>query len=97
MASENKTDNLPHDGQTFDYIIVGGGTSGLVVASRLSEDQDVSVLVIESGTDQSGNPQVLTPGMEVELLDNADLRWTFVSPPQVRIAMFEIIQGTYRG
>ncbi|TPX09098.1 uncharacterized protein E0L32_001639 [Thyridium curvatum] len=96
MASENKTDNLPHDGQTFDYIIVGGGTSGLVVASRLSEDQDVSVLVIESGTDQSANPQVLTPGMEVELLDNADLRWTFVSPPQATLNNRPIIQAAGR-
>ncbi|KAI1379874.1 putative GMC oxidoreductase [Hypoxylon crocopeplum] len=37
------------DGKTFDYVIVGGGTAGCVVASRLSEDRNVSVLVIEKG------------------------------------------------
>ena len=47
---------------SFDYIVVGGGTAGLVVAARLTENPDVSVCVIEAGKDQSTNVDTMIPG-----------------------------------
>lgn len=82
---------------TYDYIIVGGGTSGMVLASRLSEDPNVTVAVIEAGDDYeaTGIP-ILTenlvqiPGADVvgcgsapqDQIFNAPVDWGFRTAPQ---------------
>jgi len=38
-------------GETFDVVVVGGGTAGCIVAARLSEDPGRRVLLIEAGPD----------------------------------------------
>ena len=58
LASATLETEPPHDQAKFDYIIVGGGTAGLTVANRLSEDPDVAVAVLEAGTSQRTNTNV---------------------------------------
>lgn len=47
MADSSSRNEL--DSQVFDYVIIGGGTAGLVVAARLTEDPNVKVVVLEAG------------------------------------------------
>lgn len=65
-----------------DFIIIGGGTAGLVVATRLSEDPNVEVTVLEAGEDQLQNPAISIPALWPSLL-GSDLDWNFSSSPQV--------------
>lgn len=68
--------------ETFDYIIIGGGTAGLTVADRLTEDENVKVLVVEAGEDRSKDPLVLTPGLVGGQYGKPEYDWNFVSVPQ---------------
>lgn len=46
---------------SYDYIVVGGGTGGLVIANRLSEDSTTSVLIVERGDSVLNNTKVSDP------------------------------------
>ena len=64
-----------------DYIIIGGGTSGLVVANRISEDPNVRVLVLEAGKDLTTDPRVNIPALFTTLL-GSDAAWQCQTLPQ---------------
>jgi choline dehydrogenase-like flavoprotein len=65
----------------YDYIIVGGGTSGLVVANRLSEDYNVSVAVIEAGDVELYNPNITDTSKYGNAFGTA-IDWQYESVPQ---------------
>lgn len=68
---------------SFDYLIAGGGTAGLVVANRLSEIPTISVGIIEAGEDLTDDKKVTTPLYMFDLQGDPRYDWDFTSEPQV--------------
>jgi choline dehydrogenase-like flavoprotein len=69
---------------SYDFVIIGGGTAGLVVANRLSEVPQSRVLVLEAGTDHSDDLRVKAPVLYTTLL-GTEADWGFQTVPQVRL------------
>ncbi|CAJ2506396.1 Uu.00g005260.m01.CDS01 [Anthostomella pinea] len=67
--------------QTYDYVIAGAGTCGLVIANRLSEDLNVRVAVIEPGDDVRNNPNVTDPA-KFTVPFGTSIDWQYVTTPQ---------------
>ncbi|KAH6722993.1 glucose dehydrogenase [Leptodontidium sp. MPI-SDFR-AT-0119] len=66
---------------TFDYIIVGGGVAGCVLASRLSSSlPDKSILLIEAGPENADGR--VAPSIGVAISDTTDIQWNHKSIPQ---------------
>jgi choline dehydrogenase len=66
---------------SHDFIIVGGGTAGLALAARLSEDGTHSVLVLEAGARPDTVASYRTPGANQQVLGSA-IDWSFGTLPQ---------------
>jgi choline dehydrogenase-like flavoprotein len=70
---------------TFDYIVVGGGSGGCVVAGRLTEDPDVTVCVLEAGG-RGDDTAVNVPAGTVAMLPTHLHNWAFETVPQAGLA-----------
>jgi choline dehydrogenase len=69
------------DAMTYDFIVVGSGSAGGVVAARLSESGKHKVLLLEAGDKGPGYIWTRPPAGTVFLIDNPAVNWRYFSEP----------------
>ena len=67
--------------RVFDYVIVGAGTAGCVLANRLSEDQAIRVCLIEAGP-KDRHPFIHVPALVAAALATPSIGWGYWTAPQ---------------
>lgn len=65
---------------SFDYVIVGAGSAGCVLANRLSEDADVSICVLEAGP-RDWHPYIHLPAGFIKTFYNTSVNWCYSQEP----------------
>ena len=78
-----------------DYVVVGSGSAGAVMAARLSENADVRVILLEAGGEDNTH-LIRMPAAVGMLLDSGRHNWNYSTTPQENLANRPILMREAR-
>lgn len=82
---------------TYDYIVIGAGSSGCVVAGELAQAQAGSILLLEAGDSAEAHPEGLSADGFKYAFSNDAMMWHRMSAPQKNCGNHSLYIGTGRG
>lgn len=85
------------DGARFDYVIVGAGSAGCVLANRLTEDPNVTVALLEAGGKNEGLLVRMPAGVGQLIANKGATNWGFETVPQTHLDGRRLYQPRGRG
>ncbi|HKA74252.1 MAG TPA: GMC family oxidoreductase, partial [Xanthobacteraceae bacterium] len=77
-------DQQPQSTSSFDYVVVGTGAAGSIVAARLSEDPGITVCALESGPPDR-HPYIHIPAGFIKIMFNEAYTWQFKTEPSPNV------------
>ena len=84
VAAAPRSSSYNASGSHPDYVIIGGGQAGFVLAEELSKNANVTVVLLEAGPDTANVEAVNVPGFAPTLLDT-QYTWNYTAQPDPKV------------